>query len=76
MVEDEEEQVTYSSPLIESTLKAAEENHHYLTLSDVQKRIKQYENEMKKAAKEMRFEDAAQARDKMRQFQQMELTLG
>ena len=53
---------------------SAAEEHRYLTLDEVRQKIK--ECEMKcAAAKEMRFEDAAEWRDKMRQYQQIELTL-
>lgn len=71
----EEELVTYpekeSKPLL-----AAEEKFEYLTVPEIEKKIKFYEAEMKKAAKEMRFEDAAEARDLMRHYQQMELQFG
>jgi excinuclease ABC subunit B len=70
-----EEQTHYPSEM-EKTLKmVAEEPHHYLTVHETREKIKEYEFEMKKAAKEMRFEDAARFRDLMRQYQQMELTL-
>ena len=57
-------------------LLAAEEEHEYLTLSEVRERINAYEVEMKQAAKEMRFEDAAHYRDLMQKYQKIELTLG
>jgi excinuclease ABC subunit B len=60
----------------EKILEAAESSHHYLTISEVEQKIKEYEKEMKKAAKEMRFEDAAHFRDLMKHYQQIELTLG
>lgn len=75
MVEAEEEQVKYHPQAADQLLKAAEENHQYLTIEEVRKKIKECEKEMKVAAKEMRYEDAASWRDKMRQLQQMELTL-
>lgn len=75
MVESDEDQVSYSSPFADKVLQAAEQEHHYLTLDEVRKKIKECENEMRQAAKEMRYEDAADWRDKMRQFQQIELTL-
>lgn len=56
--------------------QVAEHPHHYFTLDEVRKKVKEFENEMKKAAKEMRFEDAAHFRDLMHQYQQMELTMG
>ncbi len=75
LVEPETE-VAY--PLVESEapLKVAEEAHEYLTPQEVDRKIKHYENEMKRAAKEMHFEEAAQFRDLMRKYQQMELAFG
>lgn len=75
LVESEEDQVSSPSPFADQALRAAEEEHHYLTLKEVVQKIKECEVEMKKAAKEMRFEEAADWRDKMRQYQQMELSL-
>lgn len=51
----------------------AEEPHEYLTLAEIEKKVKHYEQEMKRAAKEMRFEDAAKFRDLMREYQNFEL---
>lgn len=51
----------------------AENSQEYLTLGEVEKRVKLYEQEMKRAAKEMRFEDAAKFRDLMREYQNFEL---
>lgn len=75
LVESDEDQVAYSPKLTDKMLKAAESQHHYLTIDEVQKKIKECEVEMRRAAKEMRFEDAADWRDQMRQFQEMELSL-
>ena len=75
LVEADEDQVTYPTQFADKMLQAAEAQHHYLTLDEVGKKIKECESEMRQAAKEMRFEDAAEWRDKMRQFQQIELTL-
>lgn len=75
LVEPDEDQVSYPSQLADQVLKAAEAQHHYLTLEEVRQKIKECEVEMRQAAKDMRFEEAAEWRDKMRQFQQMELTL-
>ena len=75
LVESDEDQVTYPMQFADKALQAAEEEHHYLTLDEVRQKIKDYDQEMRKAAKELRFEDAAECRDKMRQFQQIELTL-
>lgn len=75
LVEPEEEEVVYPSAG-EEALIAAEETHEYLTPEEVEKKIKHYEAEMKKAAKEMRFEEAAEFRDMMRKYQQIELSFG
>jgi excinuclease ABC subunit B len=72
---DPEEECTYPEGAKDATLMAAEKPHGYLTLLEVHQKIKEYEVEMKKAAKEMRFEDAAHFRDLMREYQQIELTL-
>ncbi len=45
----------------------------YLTLEDIDAKVKFYESEMKKAAKEHRFEEAANFRDLLRKYQQLEL---
>lgn len=75
LVEPDEEEISY--PITEEkALFAAEEIEEYLTPAEVDKKIKYYETEMKKAAKEMRFEDAAGFRDLMRKYQQIELSFG
>lgn len=75
LVESDEDQVSYPLQFADQALQAAEEKHHYLTLDEVRQKIKESDGEMRKAAKEMRFEDAAEWRDKMRHYQQLELTL-
>lgn len=45
----------------------------YLTMKEVDGKVKFYESEMKKAAKELRFEDATRYRDLLRSFQNFEL---
>lgn len=42
-------------------------------IADLERKIKDYETEMKTAAKEFRFEDAARARDLMRYYQKLEM---
>lgn len=54
---------------------AAEMRHEYLTPDEIRSKIKLFEAEMRKAAKEMRFEDAAFYRDQMRKFQQIEMSM-
>ncbi len=72
----EEENVAETYPIIdEKSSRAAEGRHEYLTPSEVEEKVRHHEKEMKKAAKEMRYEDAAHHRDQMRKYQQMELTL-
>lgn len=48
----------------------------YLTRSDLEKKIKEYEQLMRKAAKEQRFEEAATYRDLLRKYQNMEVKVG
>lgn len=76
LVEPEKEEITY--PTVESYQEriVAEEGQEYLTPEEVNRKIKHYEGEMKRAAKEMRFEDAARFRDLMRHYQQIELSFG
>ncbi len=59
----------------QAALKAAEKEGVYLTVSELDRKIKEMEAEMKKASKEMRFEDAAHYRDQMRKYQNWEMTL-
>jgi excinuclease ABC subunit B len=76
-LEQEEEIVSYTSKRVPEPMRqAAETTHTYLTTSEVNAKIKQYDKEMKQAAKEMRFEEAARLRDLMRHYQELELTLG
>ncbi|HEV8052322.1 MAG TPA: helicase-related protein, partial [Parachlamydiaceae bacterium] len=78
LVEPEEEEVLYSLKDEQRVLRqhAAEEVHEYLTPGEVNRKIKEYEAEMKRAAKEMRYEEAARCRDMMRKYQQIELSFG
>lgn len=55
-------------PVSEASLK--EES---MDLADLESKIRECEKEMRKAAKELRFEDASQARDMMRYYQSLEL---
>jgi excinuclease ABC subunit B len=50
-----------------------EKKHEYLTPKEVAEKIREYEIEMKRAAKELRFEDAAHFRDLMHQYQQLQM---
>lgn len=69
----EEQPVTYSHGRKKKPLKAAEVHAGYYTTEEIQKKIEFYEKEMKLAAKEFRFEDAASARDLMRKWMQVAL---
>ena len=71
----EEEEVVYPIGEVPPTKGVAEAPHEYLTSAEVEAKIAFYGEEMKKAAKELRFEDAAHFRDLMHQYQQIELTL-
>jgi len=47
-----------------------------LTIEGIRKKIADWDKAMRKAAKDLRFEDAAHARDMMHKYQEMELTFG
>lgn len=74
LVEVEEKEVSYTSE--QKDLKVAESSGEYLKPAEIEKKIRFYESEMKLAAKEMRFEDAAHFRDLMRSYQQLEISYG
>jgi excinuclease ABC subunit B len=76
LVEPEEEEVTYATPPAQPHLKVAEAHHEYLTPEEINRKIREYESEMRRAAKELRFEDAAYFRDCMRKYQEMEIAFG
>ena len=76
-VEPEEEPViSYSADQKHLPKMAAEEHHEYYTPEEIDKKVKEYGDEMRKAAKELRFEDAAHYRDLMRKYQQIEISYG
>lgn len=54
-------------------LKVAESEHHYMTVKEIEKKVGEVEKLMKKAAQEMKFEEAAKYRDLMRHYQQLEI---
>lgn len=76
LVEPEVEEVLYPEINHTHDLHVAEETHEYLTPDEVNRKIKEYESAMKRAAKEMQFEEAARCRDLMRKYQQIELSFG
>jgi len=47
----------------------------YLSLDEIRLRIAECANLMKEAAKNLQFEEAAKQRDKMRRYQDLEVTL-
>jgi excinuclease ABC subunit B len=53
-------------------LQTLKPHHEYVTTEDIDKKVKFYQAEMKKAAKELRFEEAAEFRDILRKYQQLE----
>ncbi len=78
LVDPEEELEINYDPKVKHRVsrKVAEERHEYLTEDEIQSRIRMYEKEMKLAAKEMRFEDAAHFRDLMRQYEALDISFG
>jgi excinuclease ABC subunit B len=73
---EEEEEISYPKVVFDKDLHVAEHIQEYLTPDEIERKIKYYEGEMKRAAKEMRFEDAAEMRDLMRKYQQIDLSFG
>ncbi|MDY6843520.1 MAG: excinuclease ABC subunit UvrB [Thermodesulfobacteriota bacterium] len=55
--------------------KVAEAHEDYILLKDIPKIIKRLKKDMRKAAKNLEFELAANLRDRMRKLEEMELTL-
>lgn len=74
LVQPEPESFYPSLAVEEELMGVAEEVHEYITEKEINEKIKFYEAEMRKAAKEMRFEEASKARDLMRKYQEMELS--
>lgn len=72
-VKQEEEAYGYKPAPVQA---AAEAKQEYLSSKEIEEKVALYEKEMKLAAKEMRFEEAAHYRDLMRKYQQMEIDLG
>ena len=73
IVEKEEPKIIDYTQEIFETSEVAEESHEYVTHEMVRARIKEYEKNMRQAAKEMNFEEAAKWRDLMRKQQMIEL---
>ncbi len=55
------------------TFVAKEESSAHLTKNEIEKKIQEYEIEMRRAAKELRFEDAAHFRDLLQHYKKLEL---
>jgi excinuclease ABC subunit B len=75
LVEEIEEVEAVYEVVNDKPKMAAEMRHEYMTPEEVRSKIKLFDAEMRKAAKEMRFEDAAFYRDQLRKFQQVEISL-
>ena len=75
LVEPDSEETLYAEKHM-PVPKVAEEHHEYLTPEEVDEKIRLYDAEMKKASRELRFEDAAHFRDLMRRYQQIEIQYG
>lgn len=72
--EAEKPELVYNRPQ-EKVEKVAEEAHAYTTIDEVRKKAEEYEKKMRKAAKEMQFEEAAKWRDLMRRYRELEITM-
>lgn len=57
-----------------SDKKRAKDGRVHMTQADVRKQWQTYEKEMRRAAKELHFEEATHFRDLMHQYQQLDLT--
>lgn len=76
LVVDGQEIQTYAHPVSTGIQLVSEEKEEtYLTKDEVEQKIAFHETEMKKAAKEFRFEEAAEQRDLMRKYQKIAIAL-
>lgn len=65
------------SPLIEELeQELADRPDQQLSLDEIRRRVAESERQMKAAAKEMQFEEAARFRDRLRHYQRLEVDLG
>ena len=72
----EEQEVSYDhGDYGDQKEQVAEEAHRYMTSDEVRTHIKECEKEMKLAAKEWRFEDAAKLRDQLRHYQKLDMSI-
>ena len=72
LVEEDKEQIIYDLAK-EHQLAVAENGEVYLSAKEIEAKIKECEKAMKKAAKELQFEDATYWRDQMKKFQELQL---
>lgn len=56
---------------VAETLQEEEHSSSHLSIEELEEKIKEYEIEMRRAAKELRFEDAAHFRDQLQQYQKL-----
>jgi len=73
LVAETEETVTYPLAAKAPIPNVAEPARPYLSPEEVREKIAFYEKEMKQAAKELRFEDAAHFRDLLKTYQKIDL---
>ena len=58
---------------VAETLQEEDHAPSHLSADEVEEKIKEYEIEMRRAAKELRFEDAAHFRDLLQQYQKIRM---
>lgn len=76
LVEETEEIATIAKKDPHRQKQVAETKHEYLTAKEVDNKVKELQTEMKLAAKELRFEEAARLRDLLRKYQELEINTG
>ncbi|GAB4237475.1 MAG: excinuclease ABC subunit UvrB [Chlamydiales bacterium] len=72
---DDEETTVYTDAIPEALELLNEQVGAYLTKEEIDKKVQELEKEMKKAAKELRFEDAAAYRDELKKYQRLEISI-
>jgi len=76
LVEETEEIAALAKKDPRRQKQVAETKHEYLTAKEVDNKVKELQAEMKLAAKELRFEEAARLRDLLRKYQELEINTG
>ncbi|MFS8564239.1 MAG: excinuclease ABC subunit UvrB [Rhabdochlamydiaceae bacterium] len=66
-----EDLATTFGEVVDTLKEEKEDVPPHLTHEEAMQKVEEYESEMKRAAKEFRFEDAARFRDLMRQYQEL-----